>query len=67
MDLALFGTTLDVIGKILIGISVIFVHRKIVKEKRIDRKVITEMNHEKWFALAGILLIMAGYIIHLNV
>ena len=67
MEPYLLGTTLDVIGKLMIGVAVLFVHRKIVREKKIDKKVLKEINHEKWLSIVGIVLIILGYLLHLRV
>jgi len=65
MDWFLVATTFDVIGKVMIGVSVLFVHRRIVREKKIDKSVLREIRSERWFTILGIILIAVGYLIHL--
>jgi len=43
----ILGLIIDTVGKILLGITVIKVHSRVATEKRIDKRVIKEMNHEK--------------------
>jgi len=65
MTLLFWGLTLGVLGKVLLAISVIMVHGKIVHEHRIDSAVLREMKHEKTLALASIALIVIGYVLEL--
>lgn len=62
MDLLFWGLTLGVVGKVLLGATVILVHLKIVKEQKIDQMVLREMRHERNLAFAAIILIVLGYI-----
>ena len=57
--------TLDFIGKILIGVSVLFVHNRVSIEKKIDKYVLKEMKREKLIAILGIIFISIGYVLHL--
>jgi hypothetical protein len=67
MEMFLFwGLTLGTAGKVLLGLTVISVHWKIVKEHKIDQIVLREMRHERNLALLGIILILAGYIIEIS-
>lgn len=58
--LFIIGFIIDAIGKIILGMAVIFVHGIVLKEKRIDKKVIKKMRSEKTLGLMGILLIIIG-------
>lgn len=62
MDLLLFGITIGTTGKILLGVTVILVHHKIVLEHKIDRSVIKEMKRESIIAYFAIALITLGYL-----
>lgn len=62
---AFVGFTLDVIGKILVAISVLFIHRRVAKEHRIDRKIIREIRRESAWAIIGIALMVLGYILQI--
>ena len=63
--LEITGFTLDVIGKILIGVAVYFVHKRIIKEEEIDKVVLREMKKEKKIVFLGIILIIIGYFMQL--
>lgn len=66
LDTMLFwGLTLGIIGKVLLGATVIMVHSKITHEKRIDGLVLMEMKREKRIALLGIVLMLVGYLLEL--
>ncbi|PIN76105.1 hypothetical protein COV18_00635 [Candidatus Woesearchaeota archaeon CG10_big_fil_rev_8_21_14_0_10_37_12] len=61
----IIGETFDVVGKILIGIAVLLVHKRVMKEHKIDVVVLKEMHHEQVLAFIGIFLIIVGYIFHI--
>lgn len=65
MVLEIIGLTFDVIGKILLGITVISVHTQVMKERRIDKKVINRMQVERKLVIIGLALIIVGYIMQL--
>lgn len=58
-----WGLTLSLVGKVLLGASVIMVHRKITSEKHIDGIVLLSMKREQRIAVFGILLMIAGYLL----
>ncbi len=60
------GLTLGLIGKVLLGVSVILVHGKITKEKRIDGIVLMEMRREQFLAFLGVLLMIVGYALEIS-
>ncbi len=64
MNWVVVGATFDVIGKILIGITVLLVHKRVIKEQKIDKTVLKEMKREQLMGLLGIVLIIIGYVIH---
>jgi len=66
IDLLLTGLTIGMIGKVLLGVAVISVHWRIVKEQRIDKVVLTEMRKERNLALLGIVLIVTGYLFEIT-
>ena len=61
-----WGLTLGIVGKVLLGITVIMVHSKITHEKRIDGLVLMEMRREQRLALVGIILMVIGYVLELS-
>ena len=65
MDALFWGLTFGVIGKVILGVTVMMVHWKIVKEHKIDRKVLKQMRRERNLALLGIFFIVVGYYLEL--
>lgn len=65
MDWFNIGLTLDTLGKVLLGITVLMVHRNIMKEHKIDVDVLRAMRREQALAVLAILLIVGGYILQL--
>lgn len=65
MTILFWGMTASVIGKVLLGAAVAMVHWRVVKEHRIDKKVLTEMRRERNFAVLGIFLVIVGYFLEL--
>lgn len=65
MNPGFIGFTLDVLGKIILGLTVILTHHKIVEEHRIDKKVLFEMKREQIMGILGIVLILVGYLLQL--
>ena len=61
------GATFDVIGKVLIGIAVLFVHKHILEEHKIDKDVLKQMKKEQLIGGLGILFVLIGYVIHVFV
>lgn len=65
MDILFLGLTIGIIGKVLLGVSVINVHGHIMKEHHIDNDVLQAMETEKWIAIAGVVFMIVGYILEL--
>lgn len=65
MVLSIIGFTIDVMGKILLGISVYLVHSRVTREMKINKNVLREMNRERSLALIGLVLIIIGYLMQL--
>lgn len=59
------GLTLDMVGKVLIGVTVLRVHWRFLKERKIDKKVFQEMKLEQRLGVLGIILIIIGYVLEL--
>ena len=66
-ELLLFaGLTLGMVGKVLLGYTVLSVHWKIVKEHRVDQAVLREIRKERNVAIIAILFIVIGYLFELT-
>jgi len=61
-DLLFWGLSIGTAGKVLLGMAVVSVHWKIVKEHKIDKKVLKEMKKERDTALVGIAFVITGYL-----
>lgn len=65
MNLFNIGLTLDTLGKVMLGITVLMVHWHVLREHKIDADVLRSMRREQILGASGILLIVAGYILQL--
>lgn len=63
MNLFNIGLTLDTLGKVLLGVTVLMVHGHVSKEHKIDADVLRAMKREKVLGILAILLVVAGYIL----
>lgn len=63
MNLEFIGLTFEVVGSVLLGITILLVHRGLMKEKSVDKKVIREIQYEQILGVLGILFIITGYFI----
>ena len=61
----MLGLTLTTIGEILIGLTVLRVHHRILEEHKLDKRVFAGIKREQWGGLLGIALIISGYIIRI--
>lgn len=59
----IFGLTLGIIGKVLLGIAVVRVHWHIASEHKIDGDVVRAIKKERWVAGCAIIFMIAGYIL----
>lgn len=65
MSLFDVGLTIDTLGKVLLGLTVLMVHRHVLQEHKIDADVLRSMKREQILGMSGILLIVVGYILQL--
>lgn len=61
----IFASTLDIIGKVMVAYTALAVHSRVRKEQKIDAAVFRAMRREKLSGIAGIVLMILGYLIHL--
>lgn len=59
--------TLDIIGKIMVAYTALAVHTRVRKEHKIDDTVFKAMKRESTIGIAGIIFMIAGYIIHISI
>tara|TARA_Y100000310_G_scaffold344267_2_gene456109 strand:- start:5492 stop:5701 length:210 start_codon:yes stop_codon:yes gene_type:complete len=63
MSIEFLGFTLDVMGKIMVAYTAIAVHHRFRKEHKIDERVFLAMRREQILGIAGIALIILGYLL----
>jgi hypothetical protein len=57
--------TLEFLGTLLIGLSVLRVHTHLSKEKKIDQHIINDIKKEKKLTIIGLILIALGFILEI--
>jgi hypothetical protein len=60
------GYTIQTVGEVLVGLTVIMVHHRVLDEHRIDRKVLRILRKEQLIGGLAIVMIITGYILHMN-
>ncbi|MBI2233291.1 MAG: hypothetical protein HYU56_05190 [Candidatus Aenigmarchaeota archaeon] len=66
MSLEFIALTIEIIGELLIAVSVLLVHGRVSSEKKIDKHAFREMKKEKYIVIAGIALILASYFLRIS-
>lgn len=59
--------TLDILGKVMVAYTALAVHGRVRKEQKIDALVFRAMKWEKIIGIAGIVLMIFGYFLHLSI
>lgn len=65
MNLLVWGITLSTVGKLVLGIAVLRVHRYIIREHKIDKVVIRALQREQVVTFLGLALIVIGFILEM--
>lgn len=65
--MGIFASTLDILGKVMVAYTALAVHGRVRKEQKIDTFVFHAMKWEKIIGVAGIILMIIGYLIHLSI
>ncbi len=60
-DLFVIGLTLSALGKVMLGMTVLVVHWRVLKDHRIDEDVLREMRREQVVGIIAVLLVITGY------
>ena len=63
LNFGFLGITAEMLGTILIAMTVLNVHSHIIHERHIDMYVIKAMRKERRYVISGILLVILGYIL----
>ncbi len=59
----LLTSTFDALGTILIGIAALSVHRRVLRDEKISRRVVSAMRLEQGIGVVGICMIIASYLL----
>lgn len=62
MNILFWGITFGMIGKVLVVLAVLHMHHSLIKEHRIDKKVILTYYQERILTFIGLILIVLGYL-----
>ena len=62
MNLLFWALTVGVIGKVLLASGVLIAHTELAHEMRVDPKVLKSFRLERVLTVAGLLLIVCGYL-----
>jgi hypothetical protein len=60
------GYTIQTVGEVLIGLTVMLVHHRMLNEHKIDKKVLNVLRIEQVIGGLGVALIITGFILHMN-
>ncbi len=60
------GTTIKTIGELLVAYTVLRVHHRVMHEHKIDKAVLLIMKREQTYALFGVVCIIIGYVLEIN-
>ena len=62
----IIGFTLTTIGEILLGVTILIIHWHILKEHKIDEKVLKQMRQEQVLGVLAITSIMIGFFLQIS-
>ncbi len=63
MNYIFVGHLIQTIGELFLAYTVLRVHHGVMLERRIDKKVLTEMRTEQFVGIVGVTLIVIGFIV----
>lgn len=63
LNFGFLGITAEMLGTILIAMTVLNVHSHIIHERHIDMYVIKAMRKERRYVISGMLLVILGYVL----
>ena len=61
-NLRIISLTLDVAGTLLLAISILIMHARMLKQQRIDTPVLNALKIEFWLSLVALVLIAIGFV-----
>ena len=63
ITLEIIGSALELLGKVVLAVAVLMVHRKMIRENGIDKNVIDEIHHEELVTMFAIGLMVVGFVV----
>lgn len=67
MDIEIIGATFEFVGTVFIAYAALKVHHRILYEHKMDEKVFNVMRREQVIGIAGVIMVVIGYVIHLSI
>jgi len=65
MYLESLGLLLDAVGELMIGITALLVHRRILRDRHLNKKVFKLMHTEELVGWSGVVLVIVGTAVQL--
>lgn len=65
MNFLLISNILELLGEILVVISVVRVHSKVLEDHKIDQEVLESIKGEKRYAIVGLVFIIIAFAIRI--
>lgn len=62
MNLLFWGMALRVIGEIVVVLAILHMHHSLIKEHKVDKRVILSYKQERVLTFIGLILITLGYV-----
>ncbi len=66
MNILFWGITLGMLGKVLVILAVLHMHHSLIREHRVDKRVILTYRQERVLTFIGLILIALGYILEIT-
>jgi len=65
MNLLFWALTVGVIGKVMLAVGVLIAHSQLAHERKVDKLVLKSFRLEHSLTIAGIILIVSGYLMEI--
>ena len=67
ITIELLGATTQMVGEVMVALTVITVHRRVMHDKKVDKAVLREMKSEQSLGVFGVLCIIVGFVLQLPI
>jgi len=65
-NIVFWALTFDFMGKALLVVMALLVHRRVRKDHKIDKEVLKDMKLEGMTGILALIFLIIGYILHLT-